>query len=411
MKKISLILAAVTVIFLVGCAKDAPQPRPANEATTFTELTVSKDFDWKMTSEVKCDFTATHTSKVALATAANAEPFATFAVGDGIAPMVVSIARSTTSLYVSYETAQGTWKGSTIPVAQTIQYVVPADSRDYSIDQTRAAAKVKGQIVYPNYATWGTLLFEDMWPSYGDYDFNDWVISYRIEENLENNMVTDMLVKLNLNAASGSLPFNFGMELRGPINSEIASITKAYQNKPAEKVTIKQNTSPSDYATLWVYGMCEGTVRPAGSCYLNTEHGYELMPDQLSQFSIKITFTRPIEQELLTQDQFNFFIGSVDNQNRHVEIHMGGQKPTSEAINDYTLIAREHPNTKTSQGFYYSDTNLVWALNVPATIKHAYERESFLDAYPDFATWAQSSGTLKAEWYNNGVADKLVRIR
>ncbi len=58
---------------------------------------------------------------------------------------------------------------------------------------------------YPSANGFGTLLFEDLWPGLGDYDFNDLVLSYRINKitNAQNKLV-DLKVIYTVKAA-GSL--------------------------------------------------------------------------------------------------------------------------------------------------------------------------------------------------------------
>lgn len=415
MKTIHLISIAAAAITLMGCEKDLPSSNSANgtETTVFTELAVPADFDWQMVSEVQCNITSEHPTKVALATDQNAEPFATFMVGEGYDPMTVSIPNALSTVSVRYQTADETWKSATIPAAKTITFAVPADCLNYAANSSRAG-EVKSQIIYPNPATWGTLLFEDLWPGYGDYDLNDLALSYRVEQDLVDNKVVSMTVKIKVEAVSGALDFNVGMSLHSILSREIKSIDVVYNNKVSNKIATTWNTeAANNYAIIRMNGLRSNTAdRPTGKYnYVNTEHGCELTSDKLAQFNYIITFTEPIEPMFLTMKELNFFINRIDAQDRHIEIHMGGFKPTYEANRDYETIRRNSINTNKQNKPYFSNSNLVWALNVPAAIAHAYEAESFLLAYPEFQGWVTSNGVANKEWYLNGVDDKLVRVR
>ena len=52
---------------------------------------------------------------------------------------------------------------------------------------------------------WGTLMFEDLWPAYGDFDFNDFVVNYKIQLYMQNkNKVDAMLIGVRVKAVGGS---------------------------------------------------------------------------------------------------------------------------------------------------------------------------------------------------------------
>ena len=61
---------------------------------------------------------------------------------------------------------------------------------------------------------------------------------------------------------------------------------------------------------------------------------------------------------------------------------------------------------------YYKQagTNLVWGINVPSIIGHAYEKSNFLDAYPNFAKWVE--GDMNAnEWYKNQNSEYIFQMK
>jgi LruC domain-containing protein len=75
-------------------------------------------------------------------------------------------------------------------------------------------------------------------------------------------------------------------------------------------------------------------------------------------------------------------------------------KPTSLANN--SLFGTQNDDSNPSNGRYYkTDLNLPWALHLsgPVNFRYPVEYVEILDAYLDFASWAQSSGSQSANWY------------
>ncbi len=63
---------------------------------------------------------------------------------------------------------------------------VPDDQDDYPNDPDKAFNNFS-----PEEGTWATLAFEDLWPGTGDYDFNDLVLFYNMNQitNADNEVV------------------------------------------------------------------------------------------------------------------------------------------------------------------------------------------------------------------------------
>ena len=72
-------------------------------------------------------------------------------------------------------------------------------------------------------------------------------------------------------------------------------------------------------------------------------------------------------------------------------------------------LAGQSAYTDRAGRFYYSNDGLVWAINIPFDIQHAYEKTDFLKAYPQMLEWAQSGGAVAQEWYLHGVEKHLVK--
>lgn len=417
-----LLLFTVPVL-LAACEKNDPvDSGKEGNATKVTEINVPDSFDWKTTRTVTCDFTAPHASKLFVSTEKGGEPFATFIAGGDVDPVTLSVPSATRSLYVSYETEQGGVSAQeTVPVSGgTAVHTLSASakSKDYTGIEDGDKNSTEGNTIYmpARKNGWGTLLFEDLWPAYGDYDFNDMVLNYKVQLYMSNkNKVDAMLIGLRVKAVGGSLPYDVYLSMQGVKGGEIDAISPYFSQNASDKaalVALNSANKEGDPAVLKFENIRPNANKPAGAIYINTEEGYEMADEDLVYVSYLIEFRNSIAISGMGFDSFDFYLGRTrESDGRRVEIHLGGFKPSPDAANDYTALKQGNTNIGNSTKFYYSNDNLVWALNIPKDIKHTYERSDFLTAYPQFKEWAQSGGTQAQDWYERGVSSKLVKKR
>ena len=419
MKRFLLFLTTVPLL-LAACEKsDSTDSGKDRNATKVSEINVSDSFEWKTTRTVACHFTAPHASKLFVSTEKGGEPFATFIVGGDADPVTLSVPSATRSLYVSYETADGGVSAQeTVPVSgdtatHTLSAVVK--SKDYTGIDDGDKNSTEGNIIYmpARKNGWGTLLFEDLWPAYGDYDFNDMVLNYKVQLYMNNkNKVDAMLIGLRVKAVGGSLPYDVYLSLQGVKGGEIDAITPYYSENAADNaalVALNSANNEKDPAVLKFENIRTNANKPAGATYINTEEGYEMADEDLVYVSYLVEFRNSIAFENVSFDTFDFYLGRTrESDGRRVEIHLGGFEPSPEATADYLALKQSSTYVDKAVRPYDSNDTLVWALNIPVDIRHAYERVDFLAAYPQFKEWAQSDGTQAQDWYEHGVPSKLV---
>ncbi|AZL86429.1 LruC domain-containing protein [Aliivibrio salmonicida] len=92
---------------------------------------------------------------------------------------------------------------------------------------------------------------------------------------------------------------------------------------------------------------------------------------------------------------------------RNVEVHLKNQMPTSKFNNGY--IGKSDDATNTGNGTYFHTSNgLPWAIEIPLDWKHPIESVSILEAYPQFADFAQdATGQTAPDWYVNPTASSI----
>ena len=271
---------------------------------------------------------------------------------------------------------------------------VPDISDDYPADPNRAFNNY-----YPAPGP-GTLAYEDLWPSKGDYDFNDLVIDYRFKTVTNaSNMVVEIFGTFTIKAFGASYHNGFGFQLA---NSTV---------NPAH-MTVTGSHLMHGIVSLGANGLELGQTRPTVIVY---DDAFDLMPHPGAGIGVNTTpgapyvtpYTMtmhmvfsPVSYTMVQVDieHFNPFI--IVNHNRGREVHLPDYLPTSLAIPSY--FGTFDDDTNLGIGKYYKTTNnLPWAINIYESFAYPVEKVEITNAYNHFVEWAESGGTLYPDWYMN----------
>jgi LruC domain-containing protein len=262
---------------------------------------------------------------------------------------------------------------------------VPDNLDDYPEDATRAFDSY-----YPNQVDFVSVAFEDLWPAYGDYDFNDFVINlnYQTVTNAQ-NAVVDVIVKYQIMADGASLDNGFGLvfdtepaavesvtgyiKLGNAIVLDPAGYEAGHTNETV--IILVDNINP-----LMEGGMAN-TI-PNGKYVQTTVN------------TVTTHFSTP--KASIGTPPYNPFI-FVDQVRSH-EVHLKGSEPTEFA--DYELFGTDNDDSDPATGSYYmSPTGLPWGIETPVNFNYPIEAADILTAHLKFAAWAQSSGVEFQDWY------------
>jgi len=263
---------------------------------------------------------------------------------------------------------------------------IPDNQDEFPNDPDRAFISY-----YPSDAgTWNTLMFEDMWPQLGDYDFNDLVIKYQYEYYLNaDNQVVDLITHFQVVASGADYANGFGIKLDVP-NNKVLNVTDYIHSGTAIPLNAnKTEQGTSEEAVIIVYDDLRKSV---GSMF-NVSHS-GLLKD-VDPIAVHISLDK-VDQALVSK--VNPFI-YVD-QNRAREVHLMGFSPTSKADTGNFGKVDDDSNGET---YYRSSQGFPWALNVPADVRHMIETIDFTVGYPDFVKWAESGGSVYNEWYRTNL--------
>lgn len=242
---------------------------------------------------------------------------------------------------------------------------------------------------------WGTLAFEDLWPDQGDYDFNDFVIDYKLELTLNaDNLIKDIEGEFSLRAV-GALKKN-GFAIEFPFAaSELQGDVRVVRNgaESFEGLTVAGSKS-----VLNLVANTTQYVTVTGSDNLWNTQADKEKHDPIP-FSFKLTLREPIDQLSLPEYGFwnPFLMVDVD----YIvgkEIHLPGYPPTALADDRYFQTGADDTDPEIGK-YYKTAANLPWAIDVPMSWKYPQEHKQISDVYFGFGPWAQSGGVSNTDWY------------
>lgn len=229
----------------------------------------------------------------------------------------------------------------------------------------------------PSVNSSGKLVYEDLWPSQGDYDFNDLVLEYSF--NLianANNEITAIDGEFYVEHIGAS--FHNGLAFQLPINpNAIAGVTGQLLNGGWEEVA--EN------------GTETGTLSDE-TIIIVTGDTHDLQGESIS---LSVEFNDAFTTDALGSVPFNMFL--IVNGDRQREVHLPDLQPTSKASG---YLATSDDYSDVTKGRYYkSKHNLPWALNIYDNFVAPPESVPISFQYPRFVSWANSGGTQDQDWF------------
>ena len=246
---------------------------------------------------------------------------------------------------------------------------------------------------YPAKNITGTLAYEDLWPSKGDYDFNDLVVDYNFNQITNaSNKIVEINASITVRAIGASLKNAFSLEFNtAPSNVKAISGQSLYNNV----FTLNANGTEQrqSKAVVPVFDDPYKVINATGGIMNTYVGGAYNAPKTLN---IKIEFITPIATTDFGTAPYNPFL--VAGGIRGKEIHLPANAPTDLADRSKFGTGDDDSNLGALK-YYMSDNNLPWAINIPVQFAYPAEQQNITKVYSNFNTWAQSKGTTNADWY------------
>lgn len=244
----------------------------------------------------------------------------------------------------------------------------------------------------------GTLMYEDLWPYKGDYDFNDLVIHYRFNTvtNAANNVV-EIIYSFVPIAAGATLKNGFAFQLDGIGPDKVLSVSGTKMSAGWSKLNSNGTEAGNDINTnIIVFDDVFKVFNklPAGTKNVNTfavsEHYGADTIAVVAKFKTGVIFAT------LTSAKFNPYI--IIDQVRGKEVHLANHIPSAKM--DITFFRQGDDKSNPAMATYFkTKDNLPWALNISSGIPHTFETVDFTSAYTNFIKWAVSGGLSNTDWY------------
>lgn len=228
--------------------------------------------------------------------------------------------------------------------------------------------------------------FEDLWPSLGDFDFNDLVMSnkVKISKNTDGDLI-EANFKVSIDAVGASLYNGIAMMIYDENSLN-------FSNNIIESVSGDVSLDPDNTNGLILTNDIFETIN---NRYQNNGTGPMGIPDTL-RFTI------------VFNDNADSFIPELylfRTDVRSHEVHRSGFPYTA------TIDANLY-NTIDDAGDYKTTTGLPWGMEIITDGVYSCPREKvdILYAYPKFEAWATSNGVDEPTWYLEPDEDKVVEI-
>lgn len=250
---------------------------------------------------------------------------------------------------------------------------VDNNSDEYPNDPSRAFNSY-----FPNSNDMVSYAFEDLWPSKGDYDFNDLVVNARYKYVLNaSNQIVDVQMKFFVKHIGASFHNGFGVELPVPAG-DVTSVTG--------------------------YNITDGLVTMTGAGIEAGQTNAVIIPfdDAFDNFGDTLTMNVQLagtySMSLWNQTGLNPFIFA--NATRGREIHMSGMAPTD--LMDNSWFGQSADDSNPAEGRYYkTKEHEPWGLEINSSFRVPVEKVAIEDAYLKFDTWATSAGSSFSDWYQD----------
>ncbi|NPD48186.1 MULTISPECIES: LruC domain-containing protein [unclassified Lentimicrobium] len=244
---------------------------------------------------------------------------------------------------------------------------------------------------YASSGLYGTLAFEDLWPSKGDYDFNDLVVDYNFNRiSNADNMVVTLQGKFVVRAIGASFRNGFGFTIEGVDPSVIESVTGTEYTEGYIQTNNNGTEAGQSSATIIVFD----NAWKHGSG--NTKQGEAfIVPDTIT---VNINLVTPVGADDFGVAPFNPFI--IVNKERGKEVHLANYPPSD--LVDETYFGQAFDDTQPEIGKYYkTEENLPWAVNFPSKFQYPVETVSIDLGHLKFVSWVLSEGEDYKNWYKD----------
>ncbi|MFW6019545.1 MAG: LruC domain-containing protein [Bacteroidales bacterium] len=265
----------------------------------------------------------------------------------------------------------------------------------------------------------GTIVYEDLWPSKGDYDFNDMVLDYQFETitNASDHVVT-VNAEIVVRAAGAGYHNAFAFEFPSVAPGDVHNVSGYQVNDPVFNISSNGTEANQTNLNVVVFDdVFDVLQHTGGGTGINVDHSMAYVQPETLQVSMEFmqngvaAGATPISTWDLNIGDFNpYLIANVSGEGRGREVHLPGQTPSDLAdvsyfnTNDddtdnsvYNSIQQAQNSKSLVAKSYETEDNYPWALSFYDSFDYMIEKNSIVKGYKKFYKWAENGSN--SNWY------------
>ena len=259
---------------------------------------------------------------------------------------------------------------------------VPDHSDVFPDDAERASERF-----FPSEGQSALLAFEDNFPSKGDYDFNDLVVTYSSHEIL------------NAQGALKELVMKFKVKAMGALYHNGFAVQFPFLSSEIQSASLLINGVESGFYPVEAGHQNETVINIINSVNNHIDTS-EPFPNTLrdtadkkgDRFELRLIFNDSVTGVAWPYNPFIFI-----DQDRGREVHLAGKQPTEFVYPGYFGIYDDVTEIGTDKT--YKDLNgMPFAMLLPENWEWPEEFVDITNVYPHFVLWAQSGGITHINW-------------
>lgn len=261
-----------------------------------------------------------------------------------------------------------------------------------AMDQFPCDASLAAVSFSPAEGVHGVMLFEDQWPSKGDLDFNDVVLSYNYVHRLDGaNRVVGMTATFNILALGGD--FDNALQWHLPVpRGAVESITIQHEGQPLA-TPLTADTSEAELTVVLEPNLRSLFAGRAGP--INAISSQPVL--QSAAFEVEVRFLSSVALAL-NEAPYDLFVHRVLQ--RGLEIHRPEYSGTSQV--DAGLFGTLHDRSVPGRR-WVDDTGLPFVLELPTTAPYPEEGIAIDTLFPNIVQFAASGGQAAQDFYTVSV--------
>ncbi|WP_394239695.1 LruC domain-containing protein [Vibrio astriarenae] len=267
---------------------------------------------------------------------------------------------------------------------------------------------------FPSESGYATLAYEDNWPYTADYDMNDVVMHYRVTEILRDGNVEKSYIRGRLAAVGADYHNGFAVRLKGIQRTDIDQTkTRQYHN---DALLLDSGLEQDSNEAIFIVSPDVTAMKP-GCAYHRTQ--MDCKEEEQFMFELHVSINQDTDTSAMLGMPYDPFIfatpgyyhgeGLPLHPGRQWEVHLADYAPT-EKFNGDAMWNMGVDASSPSEGIYFKTAeNLPWALLMTEEWRWPTERTDLVQAYPQFAEYAESAGSQAHTWHEreNAVDAKI----